>query len=78
MPEMTTCAPGPGLAEYGHRMAAHAECFERAAQDPEAVADRRVAERLLLMAAVARAAGHLAGLPAATPETTEETANVDA
>lgn len=65
------CEP---LGAYASRMAAHAVCLDRAATEPEAVADRRVAERLALMADVARTAASVAGLVPVIPET-EETTN---
>ncbi len=63
---------------YASRMDGHDECLDRAAEDPAARADPRVAERLRLMAAVARTTGNLArlaGVPS-TPTDHEETARV--
>lgn len=54
------CEP---LPSYADRMAVHALCLERAAQDPAAVADPRIAARLRLVADVARTAARLAGAP---------------
>ncbi|MCC5574538.1 hypothetical protein IMZ11_02645 [Microtetraspora sp. AC03309] len=64
MPDTTVVLPAD-VADLVRRLAAHAECLTRAADDPVAVADVRVRSRLIAMADAARAgvAAALADIP---------------
>lgn len=59
------------IASQAARLARHADCLERAARDPQALSEPRVAARLLLMAGAARTAAALAGRSGTVPNTAE-------